>query len=160
MIPLASTIHDEPVNQGKVGRRKAAAKMSAKLKLSTFRIGTQAKKGQGLRIGATRLPPRGVPKSSWKKDGYFDLWLPAIAPSRKLLRWIKQRDIDDAATRRVFFKRYERELLGDSMARQTLQLLAAIAKRTPISIGCFCADESRCHRSRLRQLIVQAATTG
>ena len=130
----------------------------SKLKLSTFRIGTPAKPGQGLRIGATRLPPRGVPKSRWTKDGYFDLWLPVIAPSMNLLRWIKQRDINDVAIRRAYFKRYEREMLGDSIARQTLQLLAAIAKRTPISIGCFCADESRCHRSRLRQLIARAAT--
>jgi uncharacterized protein YeaO (DUF488 family) len=129
-----------------------------KLKLSTFRIGTPARKGEGLRIGATRLPPRGVPKSRWTKDGYFDLWLPVIAPSMNLLRWIKQRDINDVAIRRAYFKRYERELLGDSIARQTLQLLAAIAKRTPISIGCFCADESRCHRSRLRRLIARAAT--
>ena len=131
--------------------------MSAKLKLSTFRIGTPPKKKQGLRIGATRLPPRGVPKAQWKKEGYFDLWLPVIAPSMKLLRWIKQRDINDAGTRREFFKRYEKELLGGSTARQTLQLLGAIAKRTPISVGCFCADESRCHRSRLRELIERAA---
>ncbi|HEY4285171.1 MAG TPA: DUF488 family protein [Chthoniobacterales bacterium] len=133
--------------------------MAGKLKLSTFRIGTLPEKSQGLRIGAARLPPRGVPKAQWKKQGYFDLWLPVIAPSRKLLRWIKQRDINNAATRREFFKRYQNELLGDSTARQTLGLLAAIAKRTPISIGCFCADESRCHRSRLRELIVRAATT-
>src|SRR4051812_29899244 len=102
--------------------------MGAQLKLSTFRIGTSPAKSQGLRIGATRLPPRGVPKSQWKKEGYFDLWLPLIAPSMKLLRWIKQRDINDAATRREFFKRYERELLGDSTARQTIGLLAAIAR--------------------------------
>ena len=124
----------------------------AKLKLSTYRIGTRPKSSQGLRIGATRLPPRGVPKSRWKKDGYFDVWLPVIAPSKKLLSWIHQRDINDAATRKVFFQRYERELLGDSTARHTLELLAELAKRTPISVGCFCKDESRCHRSRLREV--------
>ena len=123
------------------------------LKLSTYQIGTAPKRNQGLRIGATRLPPRGVPKSSWTRDGYFDVWLPTVAPSRSLLRWIKQRDINDAKIRRTFFQRYERELLGNSEARHLLQLLAAIARRTPISIGCFCADKSRCHRSRLHQLI-------
>jgi uncharacterized protein YeaO (DUF488 family) len=112
-----------------------------------------------LRIGTTRLPPRGVPKSRWKSDGYFDVWLPSVAPSLKLLRWIKQRDINDAKTRTSFFERYERELLADAVARQTVQLLAEIASRTPISIGCFCADESRCHRSRLRRVIERAAAT-
>lgn len=131
-----------------------------KLKLSTFQIGSPAKRGQGLRIGATRLPPRGVPKSRWKRDGYFDVWFPAIAPSRELLSWIKQRDINDASVCRTFFHRYEQEVLGNSTGRQTLQLLAEIAKRAPISIGCFCEDESRCHRSRLYQLIRQMAKGG
>jgi len=129
------------------------------LKLSTFQIGPPAKPGQGLRIGATRLPPRGVPKARWKKDGYFDVWLPVIAPSNKLLSWIHQRDINDAAVRKTFFDRYERELLGDSTARHTLHLLAELAKRTPISIGCFCKDESRCHRSRLYKIIEAMANT-
>jgi uncharacterized protein YeaO (DUF488 family) len=127
------------------------------LRLSTFRIGSPPDKKQGLRIGATRLPPRGVPKSRWKKDGYFDVWLPVIAPSMKLLRWIKQRDINDASVRRTFFQRYERELLADSTARQTIQLLAELAKKTPISVGCFCADETRCHRSRLYEVIKRSA---
>ncbi|MFL6515367.1 MAG: DUF488 domain-containing protein [Chthoniobacterales bacterium] len=128
-----------------------------KLKLSTFQIGRPAKPGAGLRIGATRLPPRGVPKSRWKSDGYFDVWLPSVAPSRDLLRWIKQRDINDAAVRGTFFEKYEREVLGDSEARQTLHLLAEVARRTPISVGCFCSDESRCHRSHLRKLIERFA---
>jgi len=133
------------------------AKSVNNLKLSTYRIGTPAKRSQGLRIGATRLPPRGIPKALWKTGGYFDVSLPVIAPSRQLLRWIKQRDINDSKTRTAFFDRYERELLGSSDARHVLELLAEIAKQTPISIGCFCADESRCHRSRLRQIICQIA---
>jgi uncharacterized protein YeaO (DUF488 family) len=103
----------------------------AKPKLSTFQIGTAPKASQGLRIGATRLPPRGVPKSRWKKDGYFDVWLPVIAPSKKLLSWIHHHDINDAAIRKTFFQRYERELLGDSSARHTVELLAEVAQRTP-----------------------------
>jgi len=129
----------------------------ARLKLSTFRIGDAPKRGKGLRIGTTRLPPRGVPKSRWKSGGYFDVWLPTVAPSRELFRWIKARDINDAAVRKTYFQRYERELLGNSDARHTVHLLAEIARRTPISIGCFCADESRCHRSRLRMIIERAA---
>src|SRR6185436_6114412 len=80
--------------------------VSMNLHISTFRIGDPPKRDEGLRVGATRLPPRGVPKSRWKKDGYFDVWLPTVAPSRKLLGWIKQRDINDDKTRRVFFVRY------------------------------------------------------
>ena len=134
-------------------------RLNMKLKLSTFRIGDPPKRDEGLRIGTTRLPPRGVPKSRWKSDGYFDVWLPTVAPSRKLLSWIKQHDINDDKTRRAFFARYERELLGNSEARQTLALLAELAKRTPISVGCFCEDESRCHRSRLREIIERIAKT-
>jgi uncharacterized protein YeaO (DUF488 family) len=128
-----------------------------KLKVTTFQIGAPVKPDAGLRIGTTRLPPRGVPKSRWKSGGYFDVWLPTVAPSRDLLHWIKQRDIDDQTVRRTFFQKYEREVLANSDARQTVQLLAELARRTPISIGCFCADESRCHRSHLRKLIERFA---
>src|SRR2546430_422099 len=115
--------------------------MKRRLRLSTFQIGTPPKRGQGLRIGATRRPPRGVPRSRWARDGYFDVWLPAIAPSSKLIARFK-RNFDDPARRRAFFDSYERELLSTAEGRQTLRLLAQIAKRTPISVGCFCADES------------------
>ena len=130
--------------------------VDAKLKLSTFQIGTRPKSGQGLRVGATRRPPRGVPKSRWERDGYFDVWLPSIAPSQKLITRFK-RNFDDPARRRAFFNSYERELLSNAEGRQTLRLLAKLAKRMPISVGCFCADESRCHRSRLYELIMRAA---
>ena len=130
----------------------------AKLKLSTFRIGGPVKRAEGLRIGTTRLPPRGVPKSQWQSGGYFDIWLPSVAPSKELFSWIKHRDINDPKTRRAYFARYERELLGKAESRQTLHLLAEVAKRTAISVGCFCADESRCHRSRLRSMIEKIAT--
>src|ERR1044072_6114634 len=136
---------------------RAEPAMNSKLKLSTFQIGTRAKSSQGLRIGATRRPPRGVPKSRWIADGYCDVWLPVVAASQKLIARYKDH-LDDPAQRRAFFDAYERELLSDSSGRQTVQLLAQIAKRTPISIGCYCADESRCHRPRLFQLLKRAAT--
>ena len=131
--------------------------MTSKLKLSTFQIGTPAKRGQGLRIGTTRRPPRGVPKARWQRDGYFDVWLPAIAPSTKLLSWAKRRDFDDPRVRRTFFDRYEHELLSNAVGRQTVEFLAEIATRTRISIGCFCRDESSCHRSRLFKIIQKHA---
>ncbi len=130
--------------------------MKTKLKLSTFQIGTPAKRGQGLRIGATRHPPRGVPKSRWVRDGYFDVWVPALAPSAKLISRFRPH-LDDPGLRKKFFDSYERELLGVAESRQTVELMAQIAARMPISIGCFCEDESKCHRSRLHEIIRREA---
>ncbi len=127
--------------------------MSMELHLTTFQIGTPAKPNQGLRIGATRRPPRGVPKNRWVADGYFDVWLPALAPSAELLAEIKNYDFEIPAQRKKFFDRYERELLGHADTRQTVEFVAQVAARTPIAIGCFCADESRCHRSRLFKIL-------
>ena len=132
----------------------------SKLHLSTFQIGTPAKSSQGLRIGVTRHPPRGVPKDRWVADGYFDVWLPTLAPESKLVTQIRSLGPDKAAQRKKLFDRYERELLADAAGRQTVELLATIAARTPISIGCFCEDESGCHRSRLFRIIQQHAETG
>jgi uncharacterized protein YeaO (DUF488 family) len=131
--------------------------MARELKLSMFRIGTPAKAGEGLRVGATRRPPRGVPKSRWAADGYFDVWLPALAPSAKLLGEIKKYDFENPAQRKKFFDRYEKELLGSADSRQTVEFMAEVAARMPISIGCFCEDETRCHRSRLFRVIQEHA---
>jgi uncharacterized protein YeaO (DUF488 family) len=127
--------------------------MKKKLRLSTFQIGTPPRRGHGLRVGVTRRPPRGVPKSHWTTDGYFDVWLPSLTPSTNLLRRIKHRDYDDPAVRKAFFDSYERELLSTAESRQTVEFLAQVAMRTPVNIGCFCADESRCHRSRLLKIL-------
>ncbi|MGB6688470.1 MAG: DUF488 family protein [Terracidiphilus sp.] len=127
--------------------------MPQQLNLSTFQIGTPAKPEQGLRIGVTRFPPRGVPRERWAKDGYFDVWLPVLAPSAKLVAEIKKRvDGPPAALQKVFDK-YERQLLSNATGRQTVEFIAQAAARMPISIGCACQDESRCHRSRLLKII-------
>jgi uncharacterized protein YeaO (DUF488 family) len=127
--------------------------MPKKLHLTTFQIGTPATPEQGLRIGATRRPPRGVSKDRWVSEGYFDVWLPALAPSTEQLADLKNFDLDNPAQRKKFFDRYEKELLGHADTRQTVELVAEIASRMPISIGCFCEDESRCHRSRLYKIL-------
>jgi uncharacterized protein YeaO (DUF488 family) len=131
--------------------------MVTELKITTFRIGTPAQPGQGLRVGTVRRPPRGVPKSRWVTDGYFDVWLPSLAPSAKLLSEIKQYDLGNPAHRKKFFDRYEKELLKSAESRQTVEFVVEVAARMPISIGCFCADESRCHRSRLFRIIQEHA---
>ena len=130
-----------------------------KLHLSTFQIGTPATSEQGLRIGVTRHPPRGVPKERWVKDGYFDVWLPTLAPESKLVSQILKVDPEKTSQREKLFDRYERGLLSDATGRQTMELIAKIAERMPVSIGCFCKDESQCHRSRLLRIIEQQAAS-
>jgi uncharacterized protein YeaO (DUF488 family) len=128
-------------------------RMKTALKLSKFQIGAPVKRGQGLRIGTARRPPRGVRKSRWTRDGYFDVWLPALAPSEKLRNRSKRHDFDDPAVRKAFFDRYEHELMSSAIGRQTVEFVARVAAQMAISIGCFCDDESRCHRSHLYKII-------
>jgi len=121
-----------------------------------FRIGERPKRGEGLRIGTTRYPPRGVPGNRWKKDHYFDVWFPVVAPSEKLLRSIKKTGIEDPKIRQRFFDAYRREL-NRPPASHGLRLLAALAPTARIAVGCYCADETRCHRSVLREEITRAS---
>ena len=126
--------------------------MRGKLNVGVFRVGEKPKRGEGLRIGTTRYPPRGVPRSRWRKDHYFDVWFPVVAPSEKLLRSIRKTGLDDPKTRKRFFDAYRRELTQPP-ASHALSLLASVARATPIAVGCFCADETRCHRAVLRDEI-------
>jgi uncharacterized protein YeaO (DUF488 family) len=129
-------------------------------RIATFQIGAPAKRGEGLRIGATRLPPRGVPKAQWISAGYFDVWFPLLAPSRKLLAWVKRQDLSDVRTCKAFFDRYEHELLGSVEGRAAVALVAEVARRIPVSVGCYCDDEARCHRSRLREIVARQVREG
>ena len=133
--------------------RRCKAQLAPKnpLKLRTFRYSDAPKRGEGLRIGTTRTPPLRVPKKLWHKS--FDVWFRLLAPSKKL----RQRNKRGKITYREFCDLYERELLSKHESRQALDLLAAMAQRTPISIGCYCKNESTCHRSHLKKLIELAA---
>jgi uncharacterized protein YeaO (DUF488 family) len=107
-----------------------------------------------------RFPPRGVRKEDYARRNYYDVWLPLLAPSRDLLGWIHARDVSDAGVWREFTKRYRSEMLNNTNSRQTIQLLAKLAQRTPIAVGCHCADEKHCHRSLLLQLVQDIAKPG
>lgn len=122
-----------------------------KLKLQTAQAGSPRKPGEGLRIGAVRFPPRGVRKSDYARLNYFDVWLPALAPSRSLLSKYKKAGMSP----RAFLRLYEKEM-KTAEARQLLTLLAEIAQRTPITLCCYCEDESKCHRSVLVRLVRNA----
>lgn len=125
------------------------------MSLRTYRIGSPREPGEGLRLGTVRYLPRGVRKTDYARRDYFDIWLPALAPSRELFAWALK-DGGLARSPERFFARYVREMRTLTDARQTLALVAALGARTDISIGCYCADESRCHRSELFRLLQRA----
>jgi len=115
------------------------------------RLGTERIANEGLRIGTVRRPPRGVPKSRFASDNWYDVWLPNLAPSAATIRLARAGD----STRRwaAFVRRYRAEMAAPDNIR-VLDLLAALSHSSSFSVGCYCADESRCHRSILRQLLV------
>ena len=122
------------------------------LRLSIVRIGAPRQPDEGLRLGTVRYLPRGVKKADYSKRDLFDVWLPNLAPSRELLRAFR----DDDLTVRTFFAKYRSEMQATE-PRQLIALLSRIAEHTPLSIACYCEDESRCHRSVLAELIRTAA---
>jgi len=125
------------------------------LKLRTFLIGSRRRRGEGVRVGTVRFLPRGVPKKDYARLDYFDVWLPALAPSRRLMAWAQGRD--PLKRWKTFAARYEREMSTGTDSRQSLILLARLARNTPLSIGCYCSDEQHCHRSLLDKLIRRSA---
>jgi uncharacterized protein YeaO (DUF488 family) len=114
------------------------------------RLGSKRVAGEGLRIGTVRFPPRGVPKSRYAADDWYDVWLPNLAPTPPLVRRARKASTDAAWA--VFSRKYRAEMLRPERSR-VLDLLAALSHRTNFSVGCYCADESRCHRSVLRALL-------
>jgi len=122
------------------------------LKFNTVQLGSHRQPGEGLRIGTVRFLPRGVPKSQYRERDLFDVWLPILAPSRELLKALRAGSLP----LKTFFRRYRKEM-AEADPRQVIQLLAELARSTPIAVGCYCDDESRCHRSVLGELIRAAA---
>jgi uncharacterized protein YeaO (DUF488 family) len=115
------------------------------------RLGSPRAADEGLRLGTVRRPPRGVAKSQLASRDFYDVWLPEAAPSEALLKAAKQA-ADDPAPWKTFVRRYRSEMKRPEAAR-LLDLLAALSHRTNFSVGCYCADETRCHRSVLRALL-------
>ena len=109
--------------------------------------------GEGIRLGTVRRPPRGVRKTDFARRDYYDVWLPELAPSAELLSWITARPID-AKRWAAFRKRYEKEM-SQPPASHALDLLAALSEDTDFSVGCYCEDESHCHRSVLREILLE-----
>jgi uncharacterized protein YeaO (DUF488 family) len=116
------------------------------------RLGSPRIAGEGLRIGTVRLPPRGVPKSRFAKDGWYDVWLPLLAPSLEAMKL--GRTARSTSQWAKFARRYRAEM-GAPAPGHALELLAALSHRTDFSVGCYCEDEARCHRSVLRALLAE-----
>lgn len=114
------------------------------------RLGTPRAPGEGLRVGTVRRPPRGVPKSEHASRDFYDVWLPELAPSEALVA--SGLKADDPRAWRSFVRRYRAEMKRPAAAR-LLALMAALSQETALSVGCYCEDESRCHRSVLTELL-------
>jgi uncharacterized protein YeaO (DUF488 family) len=119
--------------------------------VSVVRLGTPRLAGEGLRIGTVRRPPRGVPRAAFASRDFYDVWLPDLAPSEALLK--PGQVADDDRMWRAFARRYRAEMKAAEKVH-LLDLLAVLSHQTNFAVGCYCADEARCHRSLLRELLV------
>jgi len=116
------------------------------------RLGSPRKSNEGLRIGTVRRPPRGVRKGDYASKNIFDVWFPNLAPSESLLK--EASSLKDAKSWKVFKRKFIAEMKLPGPKRD-LDVFAALSHQTDFAIGCYCRDESRCHRSILRALLEQ-----
>ena len=122
--------------------------------IRVVRLGTPRARDEGLRIGTVRRPPRGVKKNDYARLDYYDVWLPELAPTVALVSWAQSKPWT-VARWSAFARRYRAEMRKPD-AQRLIALLSALSKQTNISVGCYCEDESRCHRSVLRELFAEA----
>ena len=114
------------------------------------RLGSPRAANEGTRIGTVRRPPRGVPKTEFTRQNWYDVWFPTLAPSVQTMQLAQASTT--AATWAVFVRKYKAEM-AQPEARHALALLAALSRSSNFSVGCYCADEAHCHRGLLRGLL-------
>jgi len=114
------------------------------------RLGTRRHPREGLRLGTVRRPPRGVPRSRFASGNWYDVWLPDLAPAAETVK--RALRAESPREWKAFARRYRAEMASPANSR-LLDLLAALSRGTNFSVGCYCEDESRCHRSVLRELL-------
>ena len=120
--------------------------------IRVVRLGSPRATGEGLRLGTVRRPPRGVPKAEFAARDFYDVWMPELAPSEALVK--EAQGAETEAQWKAFLRRYRAEMAQPERAR-LLDMLAALSRQTDFSVGCYCEDESRCHRSALRALLAE-----
>jgi uncharacterized protein YeaO (DUF488 family) len=118
--------------------------------IRVVRLGSDRASGEGTRIGTVRRPPRGVPKTEFASGNWYDVWYPNLAPSVETMKLGQA--AETAAQWSAFTRKYRAEMATAENARN-LELLAALSHHADLSVGCYCEDESRCHRSVLRELL-------
>lgn len=124
------------------------------MSIRIVQLGTPRKAREGLRIGTVRRPPRGVRKTEFSKLNYYDVWLPDLAPSAKLVSWALSEPFTPKRWAR-YEKAYLREMRAPA-AQRLIALLARLSLNTNFSVGCYCADAAHCHRRILRQLLADS----
>jgi len=120
--------------------------------ISIVRLGTARAEGEGTRIGTVRRPPRGVPKSGFASQNWYDVWFPNIAPSAETIKLAQE--ASTPAQWAAFVKKYRAEMATPENSR-TLDLLAVLSHQSDFSVGCYCENETHCHRSVLRTLLAE-----
>ena len=128
------------------------------MSLRIVRLGTPRAAGEGTRIGTVRRPPRGVPKAEFASRDYYDVWYPLLSPTPELVKEALQAQADASDKEWAAFVKHFRKELAQPEASRTLDLLAALSHHSAMSLGCYCEDEARCHRSVLRaELLARGA---
>ena len=122
------------------------------MSIRVIRLGSPRIRGEGVRLGTVRRPPRGVPRDEYATRDFYDVWLPELAPSEGLVKQALR--ASDERAWRSFARRYRAEMKRPETSR-LLALLAALSHGTDLSVGCYCAEEARCHRSVLRALLLE-----
>jgi uncharacterized protein YeaO (DUF488 family) len=123
------------------------------MSLRVVRLGTARRSSEGLRLGTVRRPPRGVRKEHYASRDYFDAWLPELSPSAPLVSFALSKPFTPARWT-TYARRYRAEMRRPA-AQRLLEVLAALSRQKNFSVGCYCEDESHCHRSLLKQLLIE-----
>lgn len=117
------------------------------------RLGSERQSGEGVRFGTVRRPPRGIRKTEYASKNFYDVWLPTLAPSPTTVKQALNARADREWLR--FVKKYRAEMAAPH-CRSMIDVLAALSHQADFSVGCYCADEARCHRSVLRELLLES----
>ena len=117
------------------------------------RLGTARSAGEGLRIGTVRRPPRGVPKTEFASQDWYDVWYPNLAPSAETMALGQAAQASTSDKEWAAFRKKYRSEMAEADASRNLDLLAALSHGSNFAVGCYCENEARCHRSLLRELL-------